>query len=68
MKYLKKLFINLSQKLYCGFPGLTNQVVKIDSANSIFVNKTFLMCEDLAGEENALGRFLKEEGKSDKTR
>jgi len=26
------------------------------------------MCEDLAGEENALGRFLKEEGKSDKTR
>jgi hypothetical protein len=42
--------------------------VKIDSACSIFVNKIFLMCEDLAGEENALGRFLKEEGKSDKTR
>jgi hypothetical protein len=35
---------------------------------STFFNKTFLMCEDLAGEENALGRFLKEEGKSDKTR
>jgi hypothetical protein len=35
---------------------------------STFVNKIFFMCEDLAGEENALGRFLKEEGKSDKTR
>jgi hypothetical protein len=55
-------------KLNFAFTGPPNQVVKIDSANSTFVNKIFLMCEDLAGEENALGRFLKEEGKSDKTR
>jgi hypothetical protein len=48
--------------------SIPNQVVKIYSAYSTFVNTIFFMCEDLAGEENALGRFLKEEGKSDKTR
>ncbi len=65
----KYFFLNLSQnKLYFAFPGPTNQVVKIYSASSTFVKKIFFMCEDLAGEENALGRFLKEEGKSDKTR